>query len=120
MLHKSHLLKIIEIPIFSKKIKKFAKKIQKKKRFFFLIQEGKIQDIRVLCDALWVGFLSFFFLSSVLFLFFFLINCWSSVVASVVLPQLCNHHCPFFFDNFARKQSCTVQIRISCYVVVYC
>ena len=24
----------------------------------------------------------------------FLINCWSSVVASVVLPQLCNLHCP--------------------------
>ena len=29
--------------------------------------------------------------------FFFLINCWSSVVASVVLPQLCNLHCVFFF-----------------------
>ena len=29
--------------------------------------------------------------------FFFLINCWSSVVASVVLPQLCNLHCLFFF-----------------------
>ena len=27
---------------------------------------------------------------------FFLINCWSSVVASVVLPQLCNLHCIFF------------------------
>ena len=29
--------------------------------------------------------------------FLFLINCWSSVVASVVLPQLCNLHCFFFF-----------------------
>ena len=27
---------------------------------------------------------------------FLLINCWSSVVASVVLPQLCNLHCLFF------------------------
>ena len=27
----------------------------------------------------------------------FLINCWSSVVASVVLTQLCNLHCFFFF-----------------------
>ena len=26
----------------------------------------------------------------------FLINCWSSVVASVVLPQFCNVHCPFY------------------------
>ena len=26
---------------------------------------------------------------------FFLINCWSSVVASVVSPQLCNLHCQF-------------------------
>ena len=28
--------------------------------------------------------------------FFFLTNCWSSVVASVVSPQLCNNH--FFFQ----------------------
>ena len=33
--------------------------------------------------------------------FFFLKNCWSSVVASVVLPQLCNLHCSFFF-RFSR------------------
>ena len=31
-----------------------------------------------------------------LFVVVSLINCWSSVVASVVLPQLCNLHCPFF------------------------
>ena len=30
--------------------------------------------------------------------FVVLINCWSSVVASVVLPQLCNLHCPNFFQ----------------------
>ena len=35
--------------------------------------------------------------STVFCLIFFLINCWSSVVASVVLTQLCNLHCFFFF-----------------------
>ena len=34
--------------------------------------------------------------------FLFLINCWSSVVASVVLPQLCNLHF-FFFDLVFRR-----------------
>ena len=33
---------------------------------------------------------------------FFLINYWSSVVASVVLPQLCNIHCVFFFGSSVR------------------
>ena len=35
-----------------------------------------------------------------------LINCWSSVVASVVLPQLCNLHCLFFvvLDNHLLVQ----------------
>ena len=33
---------------------------------------------------------------------FFLINYWSSVVASVVLPQLCNHH--FLFCFFLKKK----------------
>ena len=33
----------------------------------------------------------------------FLINCWSSVVASVVLPQLCNLHC-FFIYSFLLKE----------------
>ena len=38
-----------------------------------------------------------------LFLFFFLINCWGSVVASVVLPQLCKSPLSnFFFENFLR------------------
>ena len=36
----------------------------------------------------------------ILLFFFFLINCRSSVVASVVLPQLCNIHCMFFFSIF--------------------
>ena len=40
------------------------------------------------------GFVFFFFFCS------FLINCWSgvTVVASVVLPQLCNLHC-FLFEK---------------------
>ena len=37
----------------------------------------------------------FAFLLCVCVCFFFLINCWSSVVASVVLPQLCHLHCLF-------------------------
>ena len=37
------------------------------------------------------------FEKEVFFPLIFLINCWSSVVASVVLPQFCaNLHCPFF------------------------
>ena len=38
-------------------------------------------------------------------LFLFFINCWSSVVASVVLPQLCNLHCPknFVLPNDANN-----------------
>ena len=35
--------------------------------------------------------------------FFFLINCWSSAVASVVLPQLCNLHCQFCCGSGGRE-----------------
>ena len=46
------------------------------------------------------GGLSFTVLNHLIFKekkIFFLINCWSSVVASVVLPQLCNPPLSFFF-----------------------
>ena len=54
------------------------------------------------------SFLIFYF--SVLFsiIFRFLKNCWSSVVASVALPQLCNLHCvffPFYFLNSFMSSS---------------
>ena len=52
----------------------------------------------------WVSDLFLFGLETMVdlgdFFFFFLKNCWSSVVASVVLPQLCNLH--FFFELCRR------------------
>ena len=41
--------------------------------------------------------------------FFFPINCWSSVVASVVLPQLCNLHFLLYF-GVSNTNHQTVQI----------